>query len=399
MLHCINYLTVITIPEPTKDDGGLPSDSPVSQDSDSLVLWDKKDRSEFDSNIDIGNKSTTDYWVDYMSRSELGKFRAQAYANDSGISIRTNPVTGYNELFIAGTRTGRDWAQNFAEGLGTAWNGLSKDMPNSIAKELIDDGLEVSEMHKAQFAQHLDELIEENNVKVVYGHSRGAAHLSLLKSDVTRIGVDGATSIGDRSDFLNLRSSSLFDKGLGMAHENNLEIPNTLFHDVTTQKGTDAYTAVADEEDNARYAKYLEKKKAKVSTKGILKKYNPVALRAERKRHYDKPRTKRSRGGSNTYAQTVKSTKRAKTFSEQNKAWGEKYGSAPQEGVVIKHSPTVKNLREYRYSGEKKNKLQKVHHTYDLDFPNKPMKKMKKQKKIRGWKAPEEDEDFMDFDF
>ena len=173
MLHCINYLTVITIPEPTKDDGGLPSDSPVSQDSDSLVLWDKKDRSEFDSNIDIGNKSTTDYWVDYMSRSELGKFRAQAYANDSGISIRTNPVTGYNELFIAGTRTGRDWAQNFAEGLGTAWNGLSKDMPNSIAKELIDDGLEVSEMHKAQFAQHLDELIEENNVKVVYGHSRG----------------------------------------------------------------------------------------------------------------------------------------------------------------------------------------------------------------------------------
>ena len=150
-------------------------------------------RNAFHSNYSLGRFGSKEYWTQFMQKSELPAFKKSAYASRAGYSIRTNPWTGHKELFIAGTRTGTDWMQNFAEGSGIIGPNISADISDSFTNNYVE---------------HLEQVINDNNIEVVYGHSRGASIMSKIKSPkITKVGLDGASVIGEKDDYLNIIQS------------------------------------------------------------------------------------------------------------------------------------------------------------------------------------------------
>lgn len=205
-----------------------------------------------------------------MSSTDLGSFKAQAYENPDGVAIRTNPETGYKELFIAGSRDFKDWTSNIHEGqyhlfekfkgllelkggkdkaqLVKEAEGLGKleamDPIGMIGMDRFEGFLGLSESHRDEFSAYIDRIIEAEGVDVVYGHSRGAAIASGLKSDVKIIGLDGATFIGhDDSHMLNINQPAsegyAFDFVLDAGHKNSITLKDRAFHDVTRAYGSD----------------------------------------------------------------------------------------------------------------------------------------------------------------
>lgn len=124
-------------------------------------------------------------------------------------------------MYVSGTEMDNwDWFQNAAEGFEHL--GLGPDGGG------VDLGF--SSKHRHDYAEYLDEKCAEYDVKIVYGHSRGAAILSDMKYEATYIGLDGATFIGDHKEMINLQNAVGFDKGLGLGHKGNIPIPGTAFH-------------------------------------------------------------------------------------------------------------------------------------------------------------------------
>lgn len=221
-------------------------------------------RDQFDTNIDLGSQSDPGYWTDFIRDSDLQTFKQQAYSNRDGLAIRYNPITGYKELFIAGTRSKGEWAQNVteaaehglrvvdpvlaaqsaeqkaqilanAEGLGKA---RAFDPTGAILMSEVHNVLETSEVARDEFAAYIDELIQSEGIQVVYGHSRGAATASGLKSNVTIVGLDGAMFIAHPdADFLNITQPAsegfAFDTALQGDYKNTLTLKKRAFHDVT----------------------------------------------------------------------------------------------------------------------------------------------------------------------
>ena len=67
---------------------------------------------------------------------------------------------------------------------------------------------DISDSFTNNYVEHLEQVIQDNEIDVVYGHSRGASIMSKIKADkVTKIGLDGASVIGDKDDYLNIIQS------------------------------------------------------------------------------------------------------------------------------------------------------------------------------------------------
>lgn len=179
---------------------------------------------DFEQHYSLGKHGDPEYWTNYFEQSQLDKFKDEAYKRKEGYSVRTNPFTGNKELFIAGTRSGGEWLQNIVEGAEHA------GLPSAAGW--------LSERSKRRYADRLEEIIEKEGVTVVYGHSRGAAIMSLIGSPgVTKVGIDGASFIGDKENYLNIIQSrsitGLGDNLIAAGHHNNIRIKQRAFHDVT----------------------------------------------------------------------------------------------------------------------------------------------------------------------
>ena len=225
-------------------------------------------RHQFDTNIDLGTSSSPGYWATFIGETDLASFKAEAYSNVDGIAIRTNPRTGYKELFIAGSRTHRDWTQNLLEAGGKmlsdvdlllnvkggyekakivyAAEGLAKlealDPTGTAVLHGTHNVLDSSTVARDEYAAYIDRVIKANDIDVVYGHSRGAATASGLKSDVKIIGLDGAMYIAHPSaNFLNLTQTEsegfAVDKVLQAGYKHSLSLEHRAFHDVTRSAG------------------------------------------------------------------------------------------------------------------------------------------------------------------
>jgi len=182
---------------------------------------------EFNTAYELGGHGDERYWDRFFRESKMADFGAEAYKNKSGYAIRINPTTGNKEMFLAGSRTVGDWGSNLAEAVdlvpGVQWG------PGVFSEELRHD-----------YALSLDDIIEREGVVVVYGHSRGGAVTSDLKSSVKIIDLDGATIIGSKRDIFNISTDGVFD-GLinGGGNENTLVMKGRAFHNVLEPKGGD----------------------------------------------------------------------------------------------------------------------------------------------------------------
>jgi hypothetical protein len=160
-------------------------------------------------------------------------FMKQAYDSDKGYAIKKNPTTGLDEMFVAGTHSPTtkrgitEWFQNIGEG-AEHLVGMDKQKFNLFLK------------HREEFAYKLEEEARTNNVKVVYGHSRGAAIMSDFEDrDYIFIGLDGATGIAqNHSDIINIEhKGDVFDFAIA-AHDKtarNIHVPGK-FHNVSEKK-------------------------------------------------------------------------------------------------------------------------------------------------------------------
>lgn len=233
----------------------------VDMDMESVDIVPKGEH-EFDLNYGLREHSDPKYWSQYFSDAKLNDFKSAAYGDPTGLSTRFNPVNGKHELFIAGTRTGREWVQNLIEGAAHTASGFLtvaekvvsaaglipelKDisMETEQAIMLADEGIEFtnySEHARDAFSEKIDALIEEEGIDVVYGHSRGAAILSGLHSDVVKIGIDGASYIGHHGDYLNIVESpdwkhGFFDNIISAGHKENLKLKGRKFHNVLEER-------------------------------------------------------------------------------------------------------------------------------------------------------------------
>jgi len=193
-------------------------------------------RTEFEQNAElaIGDPKSVgqEYWDKYLEKSEMGDYLTAAYASEDGYLIRTNPHTGKKEMFIAGTHEAhthkgfKEWMSNVAEGTG----------------EILPDNVfhRYSERKRDEFAHKLIDIAREQDVEVVYGHSRGAAIASEFPEDFTVIGLDGASAIGHHRRYVNLIQSrgpmGTFDNLIGAGHKENVRMKGKGFHNVTQNK-------------------------------------------------------------------------------------------------------------------------------------------------------------------
>jgi hypothetical protein len=211
-------------------------------------------------------KEDATFWEDFIDNADLADFRANAYRSEAGYSIRYNALTGENEMFIAGTRMGSrlpdlagtvhpllmlptDWLSNIAEGgerlvnnvvtggiatAGTFAVGPEVGATYNQAAMYSEVGSDISKAARQTFADFLVEEAEKYNVKVIYGHSRGAAILSDMKLDVVKVGLDGFTEVTDDINFINITNSGMFNfDRLISKRKGRLELDKRKFHDVT----------------------------------------------------------------------------------------------------------------------------------------------------------------------
>lgn len=236
--------------------------------------------------IGLAMQGTTDekYWKSYIKETELNDLWAAAYASPAGMAKRVNPVTGKKELFIAGTRTDFNWFQNFAEGLHTKATDLSDFIIDHVPyadrgkAELLKGFLQsvnfpggISKQLTSAEGGEINQMILDEGIDVVYGHSRGAVYFSSIDDTITKIGLDGAEVLtsGD-TDYVNLQSGDWFTKSIGKRRGHHVRIKGTAMHYVI---GTKADKKKMEDDRIVEKGKLLKIDKkatyAKYSKKGI----------------------------------------------------------------------------------------------------------------------------------
>lgn len=283
-------------------------------------------REEFRTQVRAGKSGDASYWSEFLEKADFSSFRAQAYSNPDGLAIRVNPVTRDKELMIAGTRSPLEWGQNIQETISAEFEGLERaaewkgvyDKGGLVAEgaygEAVDpmgafvvdkagNVLETSAEIRDQFSRYIDTVIAREHVTVVYGHSRGAATASGLRSDVTIIGLDGAMEIAHPdANFLNIRQPAGQGYGvdalLGGRYENSIYLKDRAFHDVTTSKGTKKRS----KPEPTKSARTRVKKRKEGSTfwtkaGKVIRVWDTVTGRAD---EYKSQRYKRASKGSNS---------------------------------------------------------------------------------------------------
>jgi len=133
----------------------------------------------------------------YLNSGRVGYLAERAYASKDGYAISKNAQTGDVEMFVRGTATLGEWAQNVVE--SPFYYGKVKKYSLGVRQE---------------YADRLSRIAKREGVTVVYGHSRGAAVLGDMEGSFLKIGLDGATILNSRKrneDILNVRQTSAFD--------------------------------------------------------------------------------------------------------------------------------------------------------------------------------------------
>lgn len=128
-----------------------------------------------------------------------------AYKSKDGFAIKRNPSTNKNELFVAGTRTTKDWLANgYEAGLKAA------NLPTKYFAP-----------YRNKFANKLDKAIKQQKVDIAYGHSRGGALLGDTNSNIKKVGLDSAQLLNNNKNMLNIRQANKFDWAISLTGKNN----------------------------------------------------------------------------------------------------------------------------------------------------------------------------------
>lgn len=170
-----------------------------------------------------------------LGDSSFNDFANAAYTSSEGYSLRVNPNTGEREMFIAGTRSVFDWVSNALEVRVPKEKFFSKH----IFADLADSEHKGVGHHATPWRKHAQEhyenIVRDEQVDVIYGHSRGGAIVAdmHLPPNVQKVGLDAAMVIADEKDMLNYYEAgpdsgkgwtwikSRFDAGIGLSGKNN----------------------------------------------------------------------------------------------------------------------------------------------------------------------------------
>ncbi|BBE21059.1 hypothetical protein [Chaetoceros debilis DNA virus 83] len=240
---------------------------------------DIKEQFEIQTDHNLASLHDADWWADYFDHDqEFGAFMEDAYSSEGKYSIRVNPYTGKKEMMVAGTDSYGNWLQNVAEGTPSAWKGVS------LKK-------------REEASEYYDEIARQNNVDVIYGHSRGAAHLTDMQYEATYVGIDGATSIGHkRPDMVNVIGDQFFDKVIGRGHKDTVRLEGRGFHNVTKSKArvkrenTNKKQLVARAKKQAKFQDKSKFTAKKTRTRSEIRKTDP---RKKKKVKNERRRTRR----------------------------------------------------------------------------------------------------------
>lgn len=149
-------------------------------------------------------------------------FMAKAYAKKEGYAIRRNPFNGKKEMAIAGSRSMTDHAKNAFEFWGQHL--AHRPMDRLVYKA-------VRNRYRNPAIKKFTKAVIENDVDIVYGHSRGGAILADMKipRDIRKVGLDAAMIIADNKKMRNYRQSfyhggptAVFDLGIGATGRDNI---------------------------------------------------------------------------------------------------------------------------------------------------------------------------------
>lgn len=175
-----------------------------------------------------------------IGKSDFDEFARNAYDSADGYSIRRNPVTGKKEMFIAGTRNAQQWGLNALDGITYTYDKYFGHKVKKMVDASVFEGFPVYQaiMPDARYLDpwrvdkedYLAKVAKNNDVDVIYGHSRGGALLADMDvaDDVDKIGLDAAMIIARNKEMINLNEggqwgnpSSYFDLTLGLTGQKN----------------------------------------------------------------------------------------------------------------------------------------------------------------------------------
>jgi len=298
--HCpFPFFTDLTIAPPMSQDnlhkseadgGRLNDEDLMNLDPSIVVRPDDHWVHEFDQQTSHEYKDlhSADWWEQYFEKDTgFGTFMEDAYAADGKYAIRINPVTGKKEMMIAGTDSYGNWIQNVAEGLkGTATEKASLH-------------------HRENASEYYDEIAENAGVEVIYGHSRGAAHLTDMKYEATYVGIDGATSIGHkRPDMVNVIGDQAFDKIIGFGHKDTVKLKKRGFHNVTKSKTRIKAETKAKHQKTA--GKVYARSKTKFEASDAYKKKHKRAIKKKKTSKFSKKGARNERRTTRTKKKSSK---------------------------------------------------------------------------------------------
>lgn len=172
---------------------------------------------------------------DILGASDFADFAREAYSSGKGYSIRTNPLTGEKEMFVAGSRSVGDWILNVYDG---AIYG-AENVASSKADAFWDDSkLPKNKRPKLSWADpfrkygewRLGRIARREGVDVVYGHSRGGALVADMNvGNAKKIGLDSAMWIATNKELDNYNQGGdmdhpfqqSFDAAIGLTGKKN----------------------------------------------------------------------------------------------------------------------------------------------------------------------------------
>lgn len=221
------------------------------------------DLSKRESMADVIKSKDKESIKEILSDPSFGQFAAEAYEADKGYSIRVNPMTGETEMFVAGTRDIGQWGLNLYDAAAQLVDSTFNKLADTTANRLFDNvpfhkyiapHVDLPNQHTAEHADvwrknktaYYEQVARDNHVKVIYGHSRGAALVADMKlKGVTKIGLDGAMSITHNRDMVNYNEwgtgqvTGAFDGLIGFGGKKNiaLDTDRKHFHSVYNKTG------------------------------------------------------------------------------------------------------------------------------------------------------------------
>lgn len=160
----------------------------------------------------------------HIKNPSFQHFAKEAYKAPDGYALRLNRDTGKTEMFVAGTRDRDQWLLN-------AWDAFMMSPANYTG---IHTGKEVEWLdpwrHEKQ--KMYGAIANDNNVDVIYGHSRGGALVAdmPLHPCTQRVGLDAAMVLASNKKMLNLTEAGtcnptgLFDAGIGKTGKKNVSV-------------------------------------------------------------------------------------------------------------------------------------------------------------------------------